>query len=635
MHVITSEQIELLQFQNCWAEDWNTIFVADDFKTEYVRNCQFFGNVNLGNFDLFIDSCGMHVHSGVFNSVLVNSSVADNSYVNNVSHMDSCMVETAAVVSCVGSISCPQNCSFGNGVEVATYNEAGGRPVKMFDGLTAQMAFIRANMAYIDGVAQAIDSLADSVAESYSSCKCFIGSGAVVRNCGSLDGVYICEGAVIDGCLSLSNGTVKTQEESETLVGNGVIARDFLIMDGAKVTDGAILDRCFVGQGCLVGKQFSATDVLFFANCQAFHGEADSLFAGPYTVSHHKGSLLIAGLFSFMNVGSSSNQSNHAYKLGPIHQGWMQRGCKFASGSHVIWPAQIGAFSMVMGHVACHPDTLDFPFSYIIDNGSDTWLVPGIALMTAGLVRDAQKWPKRDLRAASGRLDIVNSALFSPYTIQSVLRGIERLEELENACDDKEFVMVDGLKIKQSAIQRGLMLYYMAVDKYVGDFVVGRLSDGGGFDTFDDISEADACPWIDVAGLIAPSGAVSNIFDDLAAGKYNSVDDLSLAFSQLQWNYEEFEERWIYAKFGPFSDAYVQNILSKWIDAACKFDDFLLADANKDYSDRCMISYGVEMPGSAEDDFIQVHGSYDSNSFVNMVRQHKQKNQELAQKFIV
>ena len=58
-------------------------------------------------------------------------------------------------------------------------------------------------------------------------------------------------------------------------------------------------------------------------------------FAGPYKVTHHKSTLLIAGMFSFMNAGSGSNQSNHMYKLGPIHQGTLERGAKTTSDSYI------------------------------------------------------------------------------------------------------------------------------------------------------------------------------------------------------------------------------------------------------------------------------------------------------------
>ena len=94
----------------------------------------------------------------------------------------------------------------------------------------------------------------------------------------------------------------------------------------------------FVGQGVQLGKQFSSENSLFFANCEGFHGEACSIFAGPYTVTHHKSTLLIAGIYSFYNAGSGTNQSNHMYKLGPVHQGVLQRGSKNGSFSYMRWP---------------------------------------------------------------------------------------------------------------------------------------------------------------------------------------------------------------------------------------------------------------------------------------------------------
>jgi hypothetical protein len=114
----------------------------------------------------------------------------------------------------------------------------------------------------------------------------------------------------------------------------------FIVCSDSVVTESTIVDKCFVGQGCYLGKHYSAENSLFFANCGGYHGEACSIFAGPFTVTHHKSTLLIAGIYSFMNAGSGSNQSNHMYKLGPIHQGIMERGSKTTSDSYLLWPAQ-------------------------------------------------------------------------------------------------------------------------------------------------------------------------------------------------------------------------------------------------------------------------------------------------------
>ncbi len=112
------------------------------------------------------------------------------------------------------------------------------------------------------------------------------------------------------------------------------MGRDFVASLGAKIGGSSIIERCFIGQSCHIDHLFSAHDSLIFANCNLENGEACAIFAGPFTVSSHKSSLLIAGHFSFLNAGSGSNQSNHLYKLGPIHQGVVERGSKTSSDSY-------------------------------------------------------------------------------------------------------------------------------------------------------------------------------------------------------------------------------------------------------------------------------------------------------------
>src|SRR5699024_4864097 len=127
------------------------------------------------------------------------------------------------------------------------------------------------------------------------------------------------------------NGSINSNVHAPVHIGYGVVANNFIISSGVRMKDGVMLNRCFVGQACELGHTYTATDSLFFSNCQGENGEAASIFAGPFTVTHHKSTLLISGMFSFMNAGSGSNQSNHMYKLGAIHQGIIERGGKTTS----------------------------------------------------------------------------------------------------------------------------------------------------------------------------------------------------------------------------------------------------------------------------------------------------------------
>ena len=254
-----------------------------------------------------------------------------------------------------------------------------------------------------------------------------------ILHCGRLWNVRIGPCATLDGAARLENGTVCSHPASPAFVGEGVIARDFIFQTGSHVTDGAMLTRCYVGQSTAVGHGFTASDTYFACNCQAENGEACAVFAGPYTVTHHKATLLIGGMFSFMNAGSATNQSNHAYKLGPSHHGVLERGCKTGSGSHISWPVRIGAFSLVMGHCDPYADSRMLPFSYVVEREGANYIIPGIALRGVGTLRDIRKWPQRDGRPADApRLDYLVFEAFSPYTMERILQGHALLADIEN-----------------------------------------------------------------------------------------------------------------------------------------------------------------------------------------------------------
>ena len=175
-------------------------------------------------------------------------------------------------------------------------------------------------------------------------------------------------------------------------------------------------------------------------------------------------------MFSFMNAGSGSNQSNHMYKLGPIHQGTLERGAKTTSDSYILWPARVGAFSLVMGRHVNHADTSNLPFSYLIEQQNTTYLVPGVNLRSVGTIRDAQKWPKRDKRTDPNRLDYINYNLLSPYTIQKMFKGRSILKELKRVSGEtSEIYSYQSAKIKNSSLNSGIRYYEIAIHKFLGN----------------------------------------------------------------------------------------------------------------------------------------------------------------------
>ena len=425
---LTSSEIELLKSRMCTAADWSQIEVAEDFRPEYVYYTRFSGKVRIGVFNKeFSLAGGMKKHSGLYHTTLHNVTVGNDCCIENVkNYIANYDIGNDTFIENVDIILTDGESSFGNGVEVSVLNETGGREVMIYDSLSAQQAYVMALYRHRPALIAAMKEMIGNYVGTVSSCIGTIGSNVVIADAGYIKNVKIGDCCKIEGTARLKNGSINSNADAPVHIGVGVIGDDFIVSSGSSIEDGVTFSRCFIGQACHLGHTYSATDSLFFSNCQGENGEACAVFAGPFTVTHHKSTLLIAGMFSFMNAGSGSNQSNHMYKLGPIHQGIMERGSKTSSDSYLLWPAKVGAFSLVMGRHVSHQDTSNLPFSYLIENQNTSYIFPGVNLKSVGTIRDAQKWPRRDRRTDPDRLDCINYNLLSPYTIQKMLNGREK-----------------------------------------------------------------------------------------------------------------------------------------------------------------------------------------------------------------
>ncbi len=637
---LTPEEIDLLVGYGCRAEDWSMVETSDPESLKYIRNVRFSGKVRFGKFEAhFILPGGLYKHTGIRNATLHNVTVGDNSLVENVTdYIANYDIGHDAYIENVDLIFTDGPCSFGNGVEVSVLNETGGREVKIYDRLSAQIAYVLAMYRHRPGLINRLNEQIEAYAREHSAERGTIGNHVTIRNTCIINGVRIGDGARISGASRLQNGSVNSNMVAPVTIGYGVIADDFIICSGSKVEDNTTLTRCFVGQCCTLGHAYSASDSLFFSNCQGENGEACSIFAGPFTVTHHKSTLLIAGKFSFMNAGSGSNQSNHMYKLGPIHQGILERGAKTASDSYILWPSRIGAFSLVMGRHVTHSDTTNLPFSYLIEQQNNTYLVPGVNLRSVGTVRDAQKWPKRDARKDPDRLDCINYNLLSPFTIQKMFKGVQLLKNLLYSSGElSDIYSYHSTKIRNSSLRNGIRYYKTAITKFLGNSIIKKLEHLPAGASDDEIraalmptAKAGTGYWVDLSGLIAPKDEVNAVLDRMEAGTL-SLEALSDAFHDMHAHYYEYEWTWAYDKYADFfgcpletiTAQQVADIVRKWEDAVIGLDKELYEDARKEFNLASMTGFGAD--GSREEkeqDFSEVRGDFESNAFVTAVLEH-------------
>ncbi len=625
---LTQDEIESLERQMCSATDWNTIEVAQDFSPEHIKYARFSGRVRLGSFRKeFSLAGGMVKHSGIYYATLHNVTVGDDCCIENVkNYIANYTIGNGSFIENVDIILADGISTFGNGVEVSVLNETGGCEVMMYDHLSAQLAFMMAFYRHRPSLLSNLRRMIGQYVRSVQSSVGTIGKDVVIADAGYIKNVRIGDCCKIEGASKLKNGSINSNSEAPVHIGVGVIGDDFIISSGSNVEDGVTFSRCFIGQACRLGHNYSASDSLFFSNCQGENGEACAIFAGPFTVTHHKSTLLIAGMFSFMNAGSGSNQSNHLYKLGPIHHGVMERGSKTASDSYVLWPAKVGAFSLVMGRHVCHQDTSDLPFSYLIEQQSTSYIMPGANLKSVGTIRDAKKWPSRDRRKGPGKLDSINFNLLSPFTIQKMLRAVNILQELKRISGDtSDYYVYQSGRIKSSSLAKGLKYYGYAIDKFFGNSLITRIMDAE-FSSLDELrkafvprSEYGNGEWVDLAGMIAPEKAVEDIISDIEEGKTSELDVLNSRISAIHNQYYHYEWRWASKameeyygfRLADLSVSELSGLIHRWKDSVIALDKLLYEDAGKEFS----------LSGMPD---------FESDPFVRSVKEHMEVKSSLA-----
>ncbi|MDR3367115.1 MAG: DUF4954 family protein [Prevotellaceae bacterium] len=647
---VTPAEVEELQKNGCRCSDWSRVKVKEGFIPDSVRNVSFSGDIFLGVFRREIACAGGVVkRSGIYNAAIHSCAVEDDVYINQVKdYIASYRIGKNVTIECVDTLAVDGATAFGNGTRVAVLNETGGREIPIFNELSAHTAYLIAFYRHRPALIARLKQLIDGYTQSVRSDVGAIEEGAQLSGCRTILNVNVGAYAKLEGVCRLSNGSINSSKKDPAYVGHGVWAENFILSSGSSVSGAALISACFVGQGTILGKQYSAENSVFFANCQGFHGEACSIFAGPYTVSHHKSTLLIAAYCAFLNAGSGSNQSNHMYKLGPIHQGIIERGSKTASDSYILWPAKIGAFSLVMGRHYRNFDTSDFPFSYLIENTDESFLAPGVNLRSIGTIRDAQKWPQRDRRKDDQLLDNVVCDLLSPYSVQKMVKACRILEELKRISGQtSEHYMFNSAKITHRALERGLHLYGLGITKFLGNELVNML-ESSEFSTEAEMRQAllpksadGDGEWIDMAGLPAPKSEVMALIEKIETGSITSLRTMNEVFRAWKNSYPLWTWSWVAARLKTEKGIDVETVTARqlellveeWKNAVVALDKMMYKDAQKEFTLKSQVSFGID--GEDDDvrlsDFENVRGEFTEHPAVKDILKHIEAKSKLAE----
>ena len=595
MKILSTEQIQTLERNGCCAQDWSLIKVSGDFVADSLRDVEFYGECELGATNGTLkNELGIEQRCGIRNARIANSTVGDNCVIENVTgFISNTEIGNECFISNVGTIKTDGKACYGQGRIISVLNEAGDGNIVLCSLLTSQTAAMMTLPDLLNAKKKkALLQLAENDVREFlgDTPRTTIGNNVVIRNTQEISNSFVGDDTVVNGARSINECTFISYPDAKVVIGNGVILDGCIATFGSHITNNVIARNCFVGECSTLTDGFSATDSVFFANSFMANGETCASFCGPFTVSHHKSTLLIGGMYSFYNAGSGTNFSNHAYKMGPIHWGIMERGAKTASSAHILWPASIGAFNMCMGKISTHPDTRAFPFSYCIGDGQQTWLVPARNIATVGTYRDINKWPVRDARPEMLRFSDVNTDWMHESIAIKVFNGRMALQQMAKGQGDTEiYTAPDGCRIKASALKKGIVLYEL----YLKMFIAKSIEESDAVITADTVSDKniDAIlkdfsienyEYVDVSGAMVRKGVLDKVIGsacelgdiDLHADDEEQAPDCRLAF-------------WIAAKcfyLRELSPEQRVKFIEECHDAHARWIEMIKQDAQKEYN---------------------------------------------------
>ena len=587
---MTQEEIGVLESNSCWAENWEHVQVAEAFSPYGFHRVVFYGDIRLGVFEKQVEvTNGFTKHAGINDATLRNVTVGDNcliekigNFINNYTIGDDCYISNICTMETT------EGATFGEGHLVSVLNEMGDGNVMLFHDLNSQLAAFMVKHFKDRQLKDCIMRLVNEEIRFTQPEQGTIGNGVKIINTKEITNTVVKDDCEISGASRLSDCTILSSKDASVYIGTGVICENSIISNGCSITNSVKMQDCFVGEACQITNGFTAEASVFFANSYMANGEACAAFCGPFSASHHKSSLLIGGEFSFYNAGSNTNFSNHAYKMGPMHYGTLERGSKTASGAYVLMPANIGAFSVCFGKLMNHPDMRCLPFAYLMAYGETMYIVPGRNITTVGLYRDIKKWPKRDKRAASCRKSVINFDWLSPFTVGEIVEGKKILESLQRAggknvssYNFQEYI------INASSLKKGIKYYDIALRIYMGAVLKRAVKEGFlGKPT----SDTGLGKWIDLSGLLLPVSEEERLIEDIKNGNVESIRDVLNRFYDINDHYREYQWAWTYQLMLDYygldelTDQAMQRIREDYVRARRAWIAEIRKDAQKEFA---------------------------------------------------
>ena len=263
---LTEEEINILDDNGCWAEDWSTITVSDDFVPKYMHRVYMhrvvlYGEVQIGCFSKNVEvSPGFCKHSGINNATLRNVSVGDDCLIENIgSFINNYTIGNDCYISNVSTIETTEGATYGQGNLISVLNEVGDGNIILFNGLNSQIAALMISHNRDKEFWAAMRRLISEDIKATSPDRGTIGDGVKIVNTKEITNTVIGDECEVSGAARLSDVTILSSPNATVYIGTGVICENSIINHGSSLINSVKMQDCFVGEACKISNGFTAS----------------------------------------------------------------------------------------------------------------------------------------------------------------------------------------------------------------------------------------------------------------------------------------------------------------------------------------------------------------------------------------
>ncbi len=369
LRMLTDEEIHALEARLCTAEDWSRVRVGPSFLPSSVRNCRFLGDVALGSYASQVEAApGIRLPAGLYDSIVVNSVIADDALVLRVGLLGAARVGRGAVVrDCAEVVGLP-GCAFGNGRTLALGVETGGRDVASYAELTIPVAECAAKRRDAHDFLAEYEDLAQRYASSVASDVTLIGDGARVAATPCVRGVFLGPCARVENAGAVQNVTLLSSPDEPASVTDGARVRDVILQWGCEASSLALVANSVLTEHSHVERGGMLTDSILGPNSGVAEGEVTACLVGPFVAFHHQ-ALLIAAVWpeGRGNIAYGANVGSNHTSRAPDQEIWPGEGVFYGLGCDIKYPCDLSEapYSVIASGVTMLPQRLTMPFSLV------------------------------------------------------------------------------------------------------------------------------------------------------------------------------------------------------------------------------------------------------------------------------